>query len=44
LSYLLAQMGNAKSAYMEHEGKRYKFAQRQARGGGAPYLVIKRTK
>jgi len=43
-SEVLAQMGNAKSAYMEHEGKRYKFAQRQARGGAAPYLVIKRTK
>ena len=43
-SEVLAQMGTAKAAYMEHEGTRYKFAQRQARGGGAPFLVIKKAK
>lgn len=44
-SAVLAQMGSAKSAYLEHEGERYKIAQRQARGSGAPFLVIsKRTK
>lgn len=40
-SQVMAIMGNAKHAYIEHEGKRYRIASRQAKKGGVPYLVLK---
>ena len=39
-SRVLAIMGNAKHAYVEHEGEKFRIASRQARGMTAPYLVI----
>lgn len=39
-SRVLAAMGNAKHAFVEHEGERFRIASRQARGLTAPYLVI----
>jgi putative phage-type endonuclease len=39
-SQVLALMGRAKYAYVEHEGERIRVASRQARGNGTPYLVI----
>ena len=43
-SEILDLMGTAKHAYVEHDGERFRIASRQARGGGSPYLVIKRSK
>ena len=40
-SELLAKMGKAKYAYVEKEGKEVTVAQRQARGLGKPFLVLK---
>jgi len=39
-SQVLAAMGTAKHAYVEHKGERFRIASRQARGQGVPYLVI----
>ena len=39
-SRVLAIMGNAKHAYVEHEGEKFRIASRQARFMTAPYLVI----
>ena len=41
-SQILAAMGNAKTAYVEHNGGRITVVQRQARGEGLPYLVVKK--
>lgn len=43
-SQTLDAMGRAKSAYMEHEGKKYKIASRQAKKDGLPYLVVHKRK
>ena len=43
-SEVLELMGNAKHAYIEHEGEKIRVASRQARGMGDPYLVIKKGK
>ena len=43
-SQVLDAMGKAKAAYMEHEGKRYKIASRQAKRDGLPYLVVHKRK
>ena len=43
-SEMLGLMGNAKHAFVEHEGTRYRVASRQARGMGRPYLVIHKGK
>lgn len=43
-SQVLDAMGKAKSAYMEHEGKKYKIASRQAKKEGLPYLVVHKKK
>lgn len=43
-SEVLALMGRAKYAYVEHEGERFRVASRQARGTGTPYLVISKGK
>jgi putative phage-type endonuclease len=43
-SEVLALMGRAKYAYVEHEGQRIRVASRQARGQGTPYLVIAKGK
>lgn len=43
-SQVLDAMGRAKSAYMEHEGKKYKIASRQAKKEGLPYLVVHKKK
>lgn len=39
-SQVMSAMGTAKHAYIEHEGEKFRVASRQARGMGAPYLVI----
>jgi putative phage-type endonuclease len=39
-SRVMAAMGNAKHAFVEHQGERFRIASRQARGLTAPYLVI----
>lgn len=41
-SEVLAAMGKAKSAYFMHDGHKFTIATRQARGKGAPFLVIKK--
>ena len=43
-SQVLDAMGKAKSAYIEHEGKKYKIASRQAKKEGLPYLVVHKKK
>lgn len=43
-SEVLALMGSAQHAYIEHEGKKYRVASRQARGNGVPFLVVKKAK
>ena len=43
-SQVLAAMGNAQHAYIEHEGEKFRVASRQARGAGKPFLVIKKAK
>jgi len=43
-SQTLDAMGRAKAAYMEHEGKKYKIATRQAKKDGLPYLVVHKRK
>lgn len=43
-SQILAAMGSAKTAYVEHNGERITVVQRQARGEGLPYLVVKKGK
>lgn len=43
-SEVLDAMGRAKHAYIETDGKRIRVASRQARGDGAPYLVVNRRK
>lgn len=43
-SKVMDAMGNAKSAYMWHEGKKYKIASRQAKKDGLPYLVVHKRK
>lgn len=39
-SRVMSIMGNARHAYVEHDGQKYRIASRQARGMSAPYLVI----
>jgi putative phage-type endonuclease len=39
-SQVLDSMGTAKHAFVEYQGERFRIASRQARGMGAPYLVI----
>ena len=41
---VLNLMGNAKHAYVEHDGVRYKVASRQSRQDGVPFLVITKNK
>lgn len=43
-SKVMDVMGKAKSAYMEHEGKRYKVCSRQAKKDGLPYLIVHKRK
>lgn len=43
-SQVLALMGNAQHAYIEHEGKKIRVASRQARGNGTPFLVVRKSK
>ncbi len=43
-SKILSIMGKAKVAYFEHEGEKFIVAQRQSRGEGTPYLVVKKRK
>lgn len=43
-SQVLAEMGSAKTAYVEHNGQRITVVQRQARGEGLPYLVVKKAR
>lgn len=43
-SQILEAMGSAKSAYVEYNGERITVVQRQARGDGLPYLVVKKGK
>jgi putative phage-type endonuclease len=43
-SEVMAMMGKAQHAYTEFEGKTYKVASRQARGGGRPFLIIHKGK
>lgn len=43
-SQVLDAMGNAKHAYIEVANERIRVASRQARGDGAPYLVVNRRK
>jgi hypothetical protein len=43
-SEVMAMMGKAQHAVTEYEGKTYKVASRQARGGGRPFLVIHKGK
>jgi putative phage-type endonuclease len=40
-SEVLDLMGDAKHAYIEHDGKKIRIASRQARRDGVPYLVLK---
>jgi putative phage-type endonuclease len=39
-SRVMAAMGTAKHAYVEHEGQKFRIASRQARGLTAPYLIV----
>ena len=39
-SRVMSLMGNAKHAYVTHDGQKYRIASRQARGVSAPYLVV----
>jgi putative phage-type endonuclease len=39
-SRVMSAMGNAKHAYVEADGQKYRIASRQARGMTAPYLVV----
>jgi hypothetical protein len=39
-SQVLDSMGNAEHAYVEHQGERYRFASRRARGTTKPFLVV----
>jgi putative phage-type endonuclease len=39
-SRVMSAMGNAKHAYVTHDGQQYRIASRQARGMSAPYLVV----
>jgi putative phage-type endonuclease len=41
-SQILDAMGSAKTAYTEYNGERITVVQRQARGEGLPYLVVKK--
>ena len=43
-SEVIQAMGRAKHAYIEVDGQKYRIASRQARGQGAPYLVVNRKK
>jgi predicted phage-related endonuclease len=43
-SEVMAMMGKAQHAVTEYEGKTYKVASRQARGGGRPFLIIHKGK
>ena len=43
-SEVLDEMGNAKYAYIMRDGKKWVIAQRQARGQGKPWLVVKGDK
>jgi hypothetical protein len=43
-SNVLAIMGNAQHAYVELDGEKIRVASRQARNGGTPFLVIRKTK
>jgi hypothetical protein len=40
-SEVLDLMGDAKHAYIEHEGQKIRIASRQARRDGLPFLVVK---
>ena len=39
-SAVMSAMGNAKHAYVTHEGEKFRIASRQARGLSMPYLVV----
>ena len=39
-SRVMAAMGTAKHAYIEHQGEKFRIASRQARGLTAPYLIV----
>ena len=43
-SEVLDLMGRAKHAYIEVDGQKIRVASRQARGNGAPYLIVNRAK
>jgi putative phage-type endonuclease len=43
-SQVLGIMGSAKTAYTEYNGERITVVQRQARGDGLPFLVVKKGK
>ena len=43
-SEVIQAMGRAKHAYIEVDGQKYRIASRQARGEGAPYLLLNRKK
>jgi hypothetical protein len=43
-SEVLDEMGNAKYGYVMKDGKKWVVAQRQARGQGKPWLVVKGDK
>ena len=43
-SEVLAMMGKAQHAVTEFEGKTYRVASRQARGGGRPFLIVHKGK
>ena len=43
-SEVMAMMGKAQHAVTEYEGKSYRVASRQARGGGKPFLIVHKGK
>jgi len=43
-SEVLSSMGKAKHAYIEHDGATIRVASRQSRGGGKPFLIVKKSK
>lgn len=38
---IMGLMGQARHAVVEHDGERFRIATRQARGSGAPFLIVK---
>ena len=43
-SEVLDKMGNAQHAYIDVDGQKIRVASRQARGNGAPFLVVRKNK